>query len=264
MWWLLACAAPEPDALLRAGDVAGAAAAWETTHPARVDLDHEVAQILARREADATVPRVGEAVEAARLIESGPVRSRLDLNVPVGSIAGVVAGARAAARSVLVLAVGRSDARGDVDVLQRGSPLPWIGASEPGMATARGRIVGWTRYAKTSGEGTATDAWTSRRGAQDLGAWLDANPPARLVTLAFEDATGTAWIWAERRAGEGWILIATSSLGAADRMLRGEPAGEGLRPDVAPGETTAPPGEALRRGAGPPPSHEPHAREALP
>jgi hypothetical protein len=264
MWWLFACAAPDPDALLRAGDIDAAAAAWNGAHVAQVDLDHEVANLLARREPDVTVPRVAEAVDVVRLVEAGPVRSRLELNSPVASIAGVLAGARAAARLPLVVAVGRSDARADVDVLQRGAALPWLGSSEPGMATARGRLVGWTRYAAPSGAGTATDVWTSRRGTQDLGAWLDANPPARLVTLAFEDATGAAWIWAERHAGEGWTLIATSSYGAADRMLRGAPTGEGLRPEVPPGGDRLPSGEALRRGAGPPPSQEPHAREAIP
>ncbi len=234
MWWLLACAAPDPDALLRAGDVAGAAAAWNATHDVPVDLDHEVASILARREPDASVARVAEAVEAVRLVEAGPVRSRLELNTPVGSFTTVVAGARAVARLPLVVAVGRSDARGDVDVLQRGSAIPWFGSSEAGMAAARGRLVGWTRYVTADGVGTTTDGWTSRRGTLDLAAWLDANPPARLVTLALEDATGSVWIWAERGA-EGWTLLATSSLGAADRILRGAPIGEGLRPDVAPG-----------------------------
>jgi hypothetical protein len=229
----LACSRPDADALFRAHDYAAAEAAWEAEHGEAIHLSETISDVILLRDPRATVTEAAPLVRAWRLLEDAPVRSRMELEEPFETFGGLIDGARRAAAHPLELVVGRSEARSDGDPYLAGSPLPFAG----------GRIHGLQTWHTAPVPGNDTNA---RR--DDLPARIDANPPARLLTVALRDASGALYLWAEHTP-DGWMLKAASSFAAADRVLRamkrldGYAAGadgqlppeahKGLRPNVA-------------------------------
>jgi hypothetical protein len=177
---LLACAPPDPDALLRRGDLAGAAAAWRARSGHDADVDHPVADILARRAAtdpEITMASVLAEVAAARLLELAPRLGNRALDVgEIASLAALLGGCRPS--GAWLVSVGRSEVPADRDPLAGGA-LPF----------AQGRIVGH-----------AADVTAARA----LGARLDADPPARRTLVASQDRRGQAILSLEHRDGAWW------------------------------------------------------------
>ncbi len=213
MWWLLACApAPDPEALLRAGDPRAAAAAATEMGTPSFDPEHPLVPVIMRRvgaEAHLTMGFVSEAVAAARLLDARPKLGRRAVDRPFEDMATLMAGAERVLTPPAIAAVGRSRSRGDADAYQPGASLPWEG----------GRMVGWARLDTAPGAATGT--------LVALGRTVDADPPAKLVTLGFEDDRGPLWIFVERDANLGWMAIAASDPERAAAVLV---AGERARP----------------------------------
>lgn len=211
MWLLaLACAcscagSPDPEALLRARDLAGASAAWERLHGAPLDIAHPVAEILADRavrDPAITVAALVETMAAVRLLEGGRRVHTQSVDRPFDRAADLLTAASALAEGPALVAVGRSAGPGDPDPAYASAPLPYDG----------GRVVG---AARTDPGGPGGDL-------AELGGRLDANPPARLVTLALRDATGSVWLYTERKDGAWWVLSASDARGAARILVAAE------------------------------------------
>lgn len=210
-WWL-ACADPDPDALLRAGRLDEAARALAIPPGSPADLDHPVAEILARRAATdpaVTAVDVARTVAAVRALEAVPRLGLRAVDMPFPSARALAAAAAHLGRGPTLLVFGRSETGADRDPLL-GGDLPW----------SRGRLMGFA---------TADLA--------RLGAEVDHAAPARLVTVVAQDDTGSLFLTAERRP-DGWWGHTSSHPTAAARWLlladaldRGEdpgPAGAGL------------------------------------
>jgi hypothetical protein len=202
--WALACSRPDADALFRAHDYVAAEAAWEAEHGEAIHLSETISDVILLRDPRTTVAEAAPLVRAWRLLEDAPVRSRMELEEPFETFRGLIDGARRAAAPPLELVVGRSEARSDGDPYLSGTPLPFAGGRIHGMQT-------WhTAPVPSAGAPASGD---------DLPARIDANPPARLLTIALRDTSGTLYLWAEHTP-DGWMLKAASSFPAADRVLR--------------------------------------------
>jgi hypothetical protein len=213
--WLIACTRPDADALFQAHDYAAAEAAWESAHGEPVHLAETISDVILLRDPRATVAQAAPLVRAWRLLEDAPVRTRLEVEEPFDSVSALIRGARMASAHPLELVAGRSEARSDGDPYLPGTPLPFAG----------GRMHG-------------AQAWrTESDVSAELPARIDKNPPARLMTLALRDTTGSLYLWVEHTP-DGWMLKAASSFPAADRVLRamkglgGSEAHKGLRPTL--------------------------------
>lgn len=190
---LVGCEPRDPDALLRNGDLAGAAEA-AAARGAPLDVDHPIAEILAlraRTDATITAGTLAEAVAAARLLEQGPILRTAPLDLSFARLGDLGAVLAALAEGTPMFAVGRSEARSDKDPYLLGGALPWKG----------GRLVAW---------GSAELA--------AVGAKVDADPPAKLVTVGVADATGALWLGLERREGAWWV-VHTSDREAGARLV---------------------------------------------
>lgn len=197
MWWVLlalvGCSRPDPDALFRRHDLDGAADAWAKLHGERPDVDHRVMDILALRAGRDPFRTFADALadlRAVRLLEKALPYGNDPLDVGFEAPSDLL---RAAERIMLpggIAAVGRSETGLDRDVYTTGA-LPW----------SRGRLVGW-----------------GPPGLDALGTSLDQDPPARLVTFAFEDETGWFHLSAEHRP-DGWWTINATWAPAAGRLV---------------------------------------------
>jgi hypothetical protein len=202
MWWLLACTGAlgtvDPDDLLRAGEGERAVAAWVASGGAEIDLANPLAQVMLTRaptEPTITLESIAEAIEAAELLDARPRLGLRSLDRPITSMRALLAGAERVLRGPVYVAVGRSLSRGDRDAHLSGAALPWQG----------GRIVGWAR---STGQGSLAA----------LGARIDANPPARLITVGLRGAQRDFWIFVERTP-DGWLAKTTSDPDAAGPVL---------------------------------------------
>lgn len=185
--WALACADPDPDALLRQGrlEEAGAAAGFDPAAP--------VAQILAgraRRDPSITVATVREAIAAVTLLDGAPQTRTQTLDVPIERLADLGAAADVLAEGARRMAIGRSETLADQDPWTHAVPLPWKG----------GRLVG-----------------SATTNLESLGARLDADPPVKLVTVGLEDTTGRVYITLQHRDGE-WDPVSASDAEAGARL----------------------------------------------
>jgi hypothetical protein len=199
----LACSAPpDPDARLRAGDLPGAAAAWEAKNGAPLDVAHPVAVVLslrAPRDPSITTATIAETVAVTRFLESMPAVRSKPLDLVFDHMADLGAALDALAMPPALVVVGRSENASDTDPFT--SPralLPWKG----------GRIVTWASVAA----GAAPGAFEA------LGALIDANPPVNLVTIAMRDATGHLHLTMELRAG-AWFAAGASDAYVGARVV---------------------------------------------
>lgn len=155
-WTLLllaACGAPDPDALLRKGDLDGAAAAYAERAGAPLDVAHPVAEVLAgraRSDATVTTTTIADAMDAVRFLEQAPIIRVQHLDLDFDRFEDLGAALDALAEGDALFVVGRSEGLGDKDPYLMGGALPWKG----------GRVVGW-----------------ARRDMAALGKSVDANPP---------------------------------------------------------------------------------------
>lgn len=191
-WWL-ACAEPDPDALLRARDLPGAARALSAREGVTIDLAHPVAEVLAVRAASdptLTAAEVARTVQAVRRLDAVPAVGlrAVDLSFPdAQSLCGAAA---ALGRGRVLVVVGRSEHGGDRD--------PWMGGALP---WTRGRLVGF-----------ATEDHAR------FGRVVDAEAPARLVTWVIEDETGALVVTTERKP-EAWWSHSSNEPRSAARLL---------------------------------------------
>jgi hypothetical protein len=192
---LCSCTKPDPDALLHAQDLPGASKAWEKLHGSPLDIDHPAAQALAVRagsDASITAGKVAEAMSAVRLLERSRGFHAVNVDEPFDTAKDLFAGVEALAAQPVFVAVGRATNPGDPDPTVANAPLPWAG----------GRLVA-----------------SSRKGLADLGARLDKDPPAGVVTMALHDTTGELFLFAEH-ADSGWVVHTASDTRAAVRVMR--------------------------------------------
>jgi hypothetical protein len=196
MWWvlLLGCSTPDPDSLLRTHQLDGAADAWAKLHGERPDIDHRVMDVLGTRAAhDPTITFASalSTLQAVRLLERNPGWGNQELDTGFDRPSDLLAAAAAVGRPSAFVAVGRSETGLDRDPYVDGA-IPW----------ARGRLVGFAPPDVTA-----------------LGRRLDDDPPARLVTFAFEDGTGWFSLSCERRP-DGWWTINSNNVAAAGRLVQ--------------------------------------------
>jgi hypothetical protein len=180
--------------MLRAQDPAGASRAWEALHGAPLDLDHPAAQVLvarARTDPSVTAATIAETMPAIRLLDGFKRTRNKMIDRPFDTAEILLAGIEAVAEPPLLVAVGRSEIVGEPDPLVPGGALPWNG----------GRLVGWADHDLAA-----------------LGASLDANPPARLVTIAARDATGSLYLYAEHTEA-GWVVHTASEQAAGIHVM---------------------------------------------
>lgn len=200
----LACSAPsapDPDARLRAGDLQGTAAAWEAVHGAPLDVVHPAAEALAARaprDPSITAAVLVESLDALRLLEDAPVKRTEVLDLTFDRLADLGAALQALGEGPTMFAVGRSESPMDRDPYTTDAELPWKG----------GRLVGYAYTVPGGASGTFAA----------LGAKVDANPPAKLVTIAARDATGSVFLNVQRQ-GDIWSVISASNAHVGARLL---------------------------------------------
>lgn len=193
--------APDPDALLRAGDLDGVAVAWEALHGTALDVRHPAAQALAiraPRDPSITAATLVDTLLAIRFLENAPLTRTETLDFTFTSLADFGAALDVLADGPAMMAVGRSETRADKDPYTTNAPLPWKG----------GRLVGHARK-PASGASGAFEAF---------GATVDANPPVKLVTIGLADSTGMVYISIERREGR-WFVLGTSDAHVGARLV---------------------------------------------
>jgi hypothetical protein len=203
MWWILACSGlggptPDPGELLRQGRTDEAVAAYQAAGGTPFAVGHPLAQVLfqrARTDPSVTLGTIAEGVEAASLLDARPRLGLRDLDRPFVSMRALLAGAQAALGPSSYVAVGRSLSRGDKDAHLNGAALPWQG----------GRIVGWAR-------GAVAGSFA------ELGARIDADPPARLVSIGLRTPARDFWIFVEKNP-DGWIAKTSSDPQVAGPVL---------------------------------------------
>jgi hypothetical protein len=185
-------------------------------------LQETITDLLLLRNPRATVAEAAPLVAAWRMLEDAPVRSRMRVDEPFLSFTALGEAIARVATRPLVVAIGRSESRSDPDIYLESAPLPFSGGRIAGTHTVRGP------------EDAPPAPFVT----------LEKSPPARLVTVVAEDSTGSMALWVERQP-EGWMLLASSSFPATDRVLRAlkglevEPHG-GLRPRVPTPGSVAP------------------------
>lgn len=198
MFWFLACAA-DPDALLRAGELEAAGAAWEKKTGQVLDLRHPAADALARRarrDPGLTMAMLADQLAGVQLLDRSPDLGRAMVDLPVDALAPLAACTPDQLKHPWRVAVGRSDTPADADPLE-GGPLPW----------KHGVLVGTA----STDEGLAA-----------LYRGLDADPPPRLTTLALDGAGSALYLYFGRRDG-GWLLVSATDAEAAARYVRACP-----------------------------------------
>lgn len=197
----LACSGtPDPDALLRTGDLDGAAAAWKVVHGTPLDTDHPVAHVLAMRaprDPAITVATIADTVGAVRFLEQAPLKRTEALDLTIERLADLGAALDTLAEPPALVVVGRSENLADRDPYTTNAPLPWKG----------GRILGIVRSPSTAADPFAR-----------LGAGLDADPPPKLVVIGVSDATGVVYLNLERQGGL-WAVLAASDADAGARLV---------------------------------------------
>ncbi|MDP2314713.1 MAG: hypothetical protein Q8P41_17550 [Pseudomonadota bacterium] len=201
--------APDPDAKLRGGDLDGAAAAWQAAHGEPLDLDHPAAQALALRaprDPSITTASLADTVAVARFLEQAPIVRTQSLDLSFARMADLGAALDALAVPPALFAIGRSESLGDRDPYLPGAALPWKG----------GRIVGWARL-----PGEPATAGTPGP-LEAFGATLDANAPAKLVTIGVSDASGDVYLNVERREDAWWVVAASNADAGARLVLAAE------------------------------------------
>lgn len=213
-----ACKAPpDPDARLRAGDLDGAAAAWQALHSSPLDVGHPAAVSLAARaprDPAITVAVLVDTLDAVRLLEQAPHKRTEALDLTFDRMADLGAALDALAEGPAILVVGRSENPADRDPYTTDAALPWKG----------GRLVGFARGAsapRSAPRSALPSALPSapRSGPLEaLGATVDANPPAKLVTLGAADESGALYLHVERRDGI-WQVISASEAHAGARLV---------------------------------------------
>jgi hypothetical protein len=202
MWWMglllvslgVGCRAPDPDGKLRAGDLAGAAVAWEAVRHTPLDIDHPAAEALAARaprDATITAERIADTMDAIRFLEQAPRKGTKAVDLTFPSFTDWFTALDSLAEPPALVVVGRSESIGDHDPYTQGGALPWKG----------GRVVGWAH----------TDLAA-------LGRTIDADPPARLIVVGMRDATGVVYVNVERKDGE-WAALAADDAFAAARLV---------------------------------------------
>jgi hypothetical protein len=202
MFLLLACTA-DPDGLLRKGELAGAAHAWEVAGNPVIDTTLAGVDALGRRarlDPTVTLPLLAEVTPALRLLERFPQAKTRQLDVPIEKLADLGAALDALATPPAVWVVARSSNLADKDPWTEGGALPW----------KAGRLVGFAPAASTS-------SFTAPS-MEALGAMVDADPPSKLVSLAMADATGEVFVTIEREGG-AWFSISTTDQPSAARLM---------------------------------------------
>ncbi|MDP2311094.1 MAG: hypothetical protein Q8P18_34055 [Pseudomonadota bacterium] len=200
---VLACKSPpDPDARLRAGDLEGAAVAWEALHGSPLDVAHPAAVSLAARaprDPSITAALLVDTLEAVRLLEQAPVKRTEELDLTFDRFTDLGAALDALAEGPAMVAVGRSETFADRDPYTTDAPLPWKG----------GRLVGFALTPSIPPAGPF----------EALGAALDANPPAKLVTVGVSDVSGILYLNVERRDGTWWAISASNGRAGARLVL---------------------------------------------
>ncbi len=197
---------PDPDARLRAGDLDGAAAAWQSVHGVPLDIAHPAAVSLAARaprNPAVTTALLADTLDAVRFLEQAPVKLTQALDLTFDRLADLGAALDILGVGPTLLVVGRSETPVDPDPYTTNADLPWKG----------GRLVGFAFTEVTSGSPPAAPG-----PLQAFGARVDANPPANLVTLGLRDGTGEVYLNAERGQGT-WVVISASNAGVGARLV---------------------------------------------
>lgn len=207
MFWFLACH-HEPvneEALLRAGKLSEALAAYEARGGRLVPAEHPTAQTLAsraEREPWITVPVLVDLTEAAALLDATPQTRLQDIQVSFERWLPMATCTTAELQVPWRIAVGRSTVAADPDPLEHGKPFRNIPYS-------RGRVVGTASALRPEFEAVG------RAEASALFASMDKNPPARRVTLVLSEGRDTFALNLERRDGVWWSVSATDAAAAA-------------------------------------------------
>lgn len=198
---LLACADPDPDALLREGRLDDAMRAQAARGGRTAPTTHHTATVLAKRaqrESWITMPVLVEWTEAAALLDSAPATRTESLDVSFEAwapMADCTAGRLTAPWRVVV---GRSDVPADPDPLETGRPFE-------NVPYKNGRVVGTAAVL----EPAAADA--GRAALRSLFASVDANPPTHRVTVLIADTGGNLAVNLTRREGVWWTVSANDA-----------------------------------------------------
>ncbi len=207
---LLACAAPDPDALLRAGKLAPARSAWIEAGGRSFPESHGTAQALATRapgEPWITMSVLVEFTEAAALLDVVPDTRLQDVDVSFERWQPMGACLAATLSAPWRVAVGRTEMVDDPDPVAVGRPFE-------GVPYRKGRVVGTAAALQPARQGAAAIELAA------LFAGLDADPPSHRVTLALTDAEGPLALNLTRRNGAWWTVSATDGAAAAALILR--------------------------------------------
>ncbi len=202
---LLACAPPDPDALLRDGRVDEAIAAFATTSGRSIPSGHPTAQALAKRaqsESWITVVEWVRWTEAAALLEGVPGTRTHPLDVSFESWAVMATCTAGRLEAPWRVAVGRSTGPDDPDPNEAGRP-------GEGVAYAKGRVVGTAMTLEAAGSASGGAALAA------LFDNLDRDPPAHLVTIVLADAGGSLAVNVTRRDGVWWTLSTNDAAAGA-------------------------------------------------
>jgi hypothetical protein len=203
---VFACSGPpDPDARLRAGDLDGAAAAWQSVHGVPLDIAHPAAVALAARaprNPAITTVVLAATVDAVRFLDKAPATRTEALDLTFDRLADLGAALDILGVGPTLLVVGRSRTPVDPDPYTTNADLPWRG----------GRLVGFASGAPSGPPPAAPGP------IEAFGATVDANPPAKLVTFGIRDGTGHVYMNAERQYGI-WVVISASNARVAARLL---------------------------------------------
>ncbi len=205
----LACADPDPEALLRAGRLDEAMAAHGARGGRVAPTRHLTAQTLAKRaqrEAWITMPVLVEWTEAAALLDGVPATRTEELDVGFDAWAPLAACTAGRLRAPWRVVVGRSDVAADADVLESGRPFENVPYKD-------GRIVGTAAVLTPD---------TTAAGATALSALfqgVDHDPPAHRVTVVLADAEGNLMLNLTRRDGAWWTLSTNDAEAGAAWVL---------------------------------------------
>lgn len=213
LWFLLACVETQsetPDELLRAGTLDQAAAAWVRQGGQPVDTSQPAAQalaMLARREPKVLFSMIAEYSAAGALLDLAPLIGLQTLDVSFERWEPLLQCISGALTTPWRVVVARSATPAD------GDPTTLL-AVEDDPPYRNGRIVGSVSNPPPAAPPGPDDPGAALR-AGALGAALDANPPARRVTLLASGRSATLAIHTERRDGLWWAISANEAASAA-------------------------------------------------
>ena len=206
----LACSSPDPDALLRAGKLDEALAAWTAAGGRAVPARHGTTQALAVRapgEPWITMQVLVDFTEAAALLDAVPETRLQEIDLSFERWAPMAACTAATLKAPWRLAVGRTALVDDPDPHTRGRPFESV-------PYGRGQVVG------TAAAFDASDQDAGATALAALFAQLDSAPPSHRVTLALTDPQGPLAMNLTRRNGAWWTLSATDARAAAALIVR--------------------------------------------